>query len=139
MTRIVTFADGFSSSSAPTPSDSSVIDLSNNTSNQDTNLDYNLTTYRMVKISYSIRRFTDSNASGRIETGKLTFVADDNQALQADKWVMFQDRSVDGTDPGVTFSKSVTSGVLTVLASTTNLSGANHHCYFSYSIEYVLV
>ena len=108
------------------------ISLANNTAAQ-TTLAFDLTKFRHVAIDYQIYRATDS-AGEIVEIGQIVLAALPAQALDANKWKLFQPLKVDdGTSPGVTFLISIVSGVVTLQATTTNLAGTNHSCMVYYN------
>lgn len=115
------------------------IDLANNQAAITTGLTFDLLTYREIIFDYTIRRRTDST-TGLIERGKMRLTANPDGATDADKWILSWDSKNDeGTVPGVTFTVTVASGIATLKYATTNVAGANHHCFWSYALTTFLV
>jgi hypothetical protein len=119
--------------------DEGEIDIPNNQNPAvTTGLSFDLATYREVIFDYGIRRRTDST-TGLIEGGRMRLTSNPD-GVGAAKWILKWDNKNDeGVSPGVTFSKSVVGNVVDLMALTTNLAGANHHCYFTYSLTTFLV
>ena len=136
--RTLHFAQGVDVDSALSLEETGDIDLANNTANQDLSLSYDLAEYREIVFTYTIRRRTDST-TGLIERGQIRLTADPDGA-GALKWILStESKNDEGVSPGVTFSKSVVGNVVDLQASTTNLAGANHHCYVNWTLKTLLV
>ncbi len=136
--RTLHFAQGVDVDSAIAIEETGDIDLANNTASQDLDLSYDLAEFREIIFTYSVRRRTDST-TGLIERGQIRLTADPDGA-GALKWILStESKNDEGTTPGVTFSKSVTGNVVDLLASTSNIAGANHHCYVNWNLKKFLV
>jgi hypothetical protein len=102
------------------------------------NFTFDIATIRRVAIRYSAHRKTDTPFE-EVQSGVINLVAKPGQALDANKWVLrHSNREDDGVSIGLTFSISVSSGVVALNYATTNLAGANHELTFYYDIQVTL-
>lgn len=119
--------------------DSDELDLANNQAALSTGITVDLTTTRELIFDYTIRRRTDLT-TGLIERARMRLTANPDGVLQADKWILSWDfQNNEGVTPGVTFTITVAAGIATLKYATTNIAGANHHCYWSYSLTTFLI
>lgn len=137
--RTIKFMQGVSvTGGSSVLNDSDTLNLLNNVINQSTLLSFDLSAYREVIFDYTIRRRTDTT-TGLIERGRMRLTANPD-GVGANKWILSWDNQNDeGVSTGITFSKSVTGNIVTLLYSSTNLAGAAHECDFSYALTSFLV
>lgn len=106
---------------------SSSFTVANNTSNQDiTGLLINGASHRAMKVSYSLRRKTDTALSEVVQTGEIRVWYN----TQATTYSLMAEYS--GDDCGATFA--ITAGGQ-IQVSTTNITGANYVGEMRYTIE----
>ncbi len=86
-----------------------------------TGLAFNTGAVRSAEVSYSVRRVTDSSASGNIEAGTMTAVYDDNGG-SGSKWFLAVG-NIAGPGAGITFTISDAGQVL---YTSTSIAGANY-------------
>jgi hypothetical protein len=100
--------------------------IANNTLANVTGLIFNPSTYRSVKIEYSIYRKTDTLGSAKAQVGQLRFVYN----TQSQIWLMSDDYA--GQDSGVVFSINNTTGQ--VQYSSSNILGDNYSGVLKYQV-----
>jgi hypothetical protein len=137
--RTIHFAQGVEITSSIVLDDAGELDLVNNQSALSTGLTFDLLVTREASFDYLIRRRTDTPYVA-IERAVIRLTANPDGATDPEKWILSQEfKNNEGVVSGVTFTLSVTAGVATLMYATTNIAGANHHCYFNYLLSSKLI
>jgi hypothetical protein len=108
--------------------------LSNNVTTQNvTPFTWDLVDSSSIIIDYVIIRRTGS--SQRLSSGRMTLVSNPDGATDADKWILLHPiKQDDPLDVGVTFTITVTAGVVQVKYTTDNMAGTSHACTIYYRL-----